>query len=865
MWIPFRGQRALRGILVWAAVSLLLLRGVVVDVLAHSPHDVIDAVAVSPDYAEDRTVFIVIGNYLMRSRDGGYSWKALINGLDNRHPLSDVEVSAGFGQDGTVFAAAGADGVYRSVNAGNSWTRADAGLDGASIESMVLSPRFDESFTMLAVASDGTVFRSEDAGQLWTPVDALQARVTAVRYADSKAPRTIIAGDDQGGVWVSRDDGLTWELRGELPAEWGGVTALAVSGRPVGGLTIVAGTAGGMVFRQDGEHAQFIALADLAEADMQRWRNGGEAITALALSPRYVLDGVILAAGWNEALMRSEDRGTTWERFDRGLSTDPQANTRTYFSPQFSDIALSRTFASDGVAFLAGFDGLFRSQDGGKTWTQMETLPLHLIKGLATAPGSGRETAIALSTYGGGGYVSLDSGKSWTIGTEGLIRTRLDGIAFSPEFVDDRTLFAGARHALLKTTNAGASWVPHEPGYSWRLNISRRLDHWGLETLGQWILQPHERGERPYPTDVVLSPAYGRDLTVFFGTRRHGIWVSRDGGATTEQVLDTGGVISRSVAISPAYERDGTVFAALRGGEIYRSKDRGLTWKPIGRIGQWDQGGAGTSHDDVIVDVFLEISPGYQRDRTLFAIGPFGMVKSADAGATWSTVTVLPDDPVRQVTGLGVSPAYETEPLLLVAVRGRSLQLSRDGGTSFRPVLQSLLRQNHAIEHVAFSPRFEQDHTAFVASEEALFRVNLQTLDWMQIPRPARYESHRDVLRYSGEWERIWENGAFRERVSREPGASVSLSFVGRGIVWRGSHGPEGGTARVMIDDIDRGVVSQHSAEREKLRQTFLADDLASGAHTITVEVLGDPRDGAVSIDAFDVFDPPSTADSAGP
>jgi hypothetical protein len=41
---------------------------------------------------------------------------------------------------------------------------------------------------------------------------------------------------------------------------------------------------------------------------------------------------------------------------------------------------------------------------------------------------------LAITTYGGGAYISYDNGINWTIGNSGLKTTRLSDIKFSPQF-----------------------------------------------------------------------------------------------------------------------------------------------------------------------------------------------------------------------------------------------------------------------------------------------------------------------------------------------------------------------------------------------------------------------------------------------
>ena len=97
-------------------------------VYAHNPHDPVLALGVSPDYANDKTLYLSTfaeWNWgykdILRSTDGGANWHKLPKGLNNRNPVTAIRVSPNFTLDGTVYAATRGDGVYESTNRGNSW------------------------------------------------------------------------------------------------------------------------------------------------------------------------------------------------------------------------------------------------------------------------------------------------------------------------------------------------------------------------------------------------------------------------------------------------------------------------------------------------------------------------------------------------------------------------------------------------------------------------------------------------------------------------------------------------------------------------------------------------------------------------
>src|SRR5579862_7114707 len=111
--------------LIAAGVCFLIGSG---SLLAHDPHDPIVTVAVSPNFAQDQTVFastdllsIKFGVYaLMKSTDAGATWSAL-GGLPRNTRMQTIAFSPAYAADQTIFVAS-LQGLFRTTNQGTSWT-----------------------------------------------------------------------------------------------------------------------------------------------------------------------------------------------------------------------------------------------------------------------------------------------------------------------------------------------------------------------------------------------------------------------------------------------------------------------------------------------------------------------------------------------------------------------------------------------------------------------------------------------------------------------------------------------------------------------------------------------------------------------
>ncbi|MDP2726923.1 MAG: sialidase family protein [Dehalococcoidia bacterium] len=132
---------------------------------------IFNVVALSPNYRQDRTVFagswLVFGNGVFKSTDGGSSWRALRGA--NFWRVRSIAISPDFSQDGTLFAATDW-GVYRSSDGGESWTM----VTGVQVGAIAVSPDYATDGLVLAgrwQAYDDTspaLYRSTDGGKTWT-------------------------------------------------------------------------------------------------------------------------------------------------------------------------------------------------------------------------------------------------------------------------------------------------------------------------------------------------------------------------------------------------------------------------------------------------------------------------------------------------------------------------------------------------------------------------------------------------------------------------------------------------------------------------------------------------------------------------
>lgn len=183
--------------------------------------------------------------------DGGDSWAPASTGIDASfvgavavHPLTQAVVYAG-----TL------NGVYESVNSGDTWEIKDNGLS-TRVLSLLVYP--DEPSIVLA-GTLGGIYRSDTGGDSWE----LVAGIGAIQdFLYDAGNGSIYAAAMTNGVWVSIDNGATWENTG---SGLEGADVRAVAANPVQASYVYAGAYGQGVFSQGYQVYLPVIVRDPAE------------------------------------------------------------------------------------------------------------------------------------------------------------------------------------------------------------------------------------------------------------------------------------------------------------------------------------------------------------------------------------------------------------------------------------------------------------------------------------------------------------------------------------------------------------------------------------------------------------------------
>ena len=239
-------------------------------------------------------------------------------------------------------------------------------------------------------------------------------------------------------------------------------------------------------------------------------------------------------------LQRSDDNGATWHGAWESLNLSETLAATA--------VAISSGWATDLTVFAAAPGGVFRSIDGGRSWSMaLLPRPTPFVSQLLLSPAYPDDGLIFAGTVEDGVYRSGDRGATWEAWNIGLFDPQILCMAASPDLANDRTLFVGTESGIFQSVNTGRFWR----------ELRFAMDHAPVLSLA-------------------ISSQFGQDGTLFAGTEAHGLWRSSDCGATWQHVqgLDNTDPIN-AVIVDANTDR----VVVLLDQTIMESRDGGSSWK----------------------------------------------------------------------------------------------------------------------------------------------------------------------------------------------------------------------------------------------------------------------------------------------
>ncbi|QPF71665.1 PKD domain-containing protein [Roseateles sp. DAIF2] len=590
--------------------------------------------------------------------------------------------------------------IFKTVDGGKTWARQDSGLSAR-----LLSIAFADANNGWAVGSYGAVLRSTDGGKTWSQ-QALGLSDSGLRVraidANTAAVYSIYG---YGRMRRTTDGGKTWVEQAFAPTEIGTDGTLW----SFDGYTLKKSSDGGATsstLYSGGSYSDRFQLVDSQLLFVRSYSSTWDSANS-----RYVT---------KLTLRRSSDAGASWTSYEAQGLVDADLSYSGLGDVSFQD-------ADKG--FLVAGANIYRSADGGRSWSKLGTpasgswsySSAKIFAGGVLYRKSNDNKDHFLSEDGGGSWLRVASptsdgmisysprrlgAKTWLwvsgdqayLSNDGMLSwTQVGGVSREVAqrsleaawfFDAKRGLALNASGELQETSNGGLDWSTKIKNLV-AANYGTSEFQFTANGSKGWLLAGDNRIYRSSDGGASWStPLMGRytigafhfvDESTGFAkaydqnANKHVLLASSDGGTTWTQRAE---LTAEGTALQFGSDKKGVIVG--RGGHILATEDGGKTW--VARFS-----GTSVSLNRVL---FSDAS-------TAWALGESGTVlKSGDAGQTWTPVNVGATQRLNSIRFIDAQQGW-------IVGDGGTILLTRDGGRTWVPQnsgTQKSLQRVYAVD-----------------------------------------------------------------------------------------------------------------------------------------------------------------------
>ncbi|MCC7054601.1 MAG: hypothetical protein IT355_15125 [Gemmatimonadaceae bacterium] len=652
-----------------------------------------------------------------KTTDGGVNWKAIFDA----QPVQSIGALAVSRSDpNVVWAGTGeahirshisiGQGIYKSVDAGRTWTLMGLEKTGR-IARVVVHPTNPDVVVVCALGhaygpqQERGIFRTADGGATWTRALFVDEHTgCSDLIADPKNPRTLFAGMWQieihtwgrtsggpgGGLFISRDGGVTWtrQVGHGLPVKPVGKVAVGISTSNPDRVFAMIETGDGLPWEgRETESGQLWRSEDGGAnwALVSRDRNAmGRAhyYSRMVVAPDDPDEAYFLTASFAKTI----DGGTTIAVLQRNAAPGGDHH----------DMWIDPTNAQRMI--VAHDQGLSISQNRGATWFRQRLLnaqiyhvtvdneiPYNVLGNKQDEPSYRGPSNSRVQGFGGDGGISRGMWHSVGGGESGwatpdptnskLIWSTASGSGMVGgivvRFEEERRQFRNVE-VWPQQSNGPADGVKYRFVWDAPLLISPH-DHNTLYTGSQHLHRTQDGGQ----SWQVISP----DLTLNDRSR-----MGSSGGLTPDNIgVEYAGVVY-GIAESPLAK--GTIWVGTNDGQVQLTRDNGATWTNLTRnitgLPAWGsvRSIAASRYDAGTAYLTVDFHQVNNRDPFIYRTTDFGrtwkLIVNGIPKSMLSYARIIIEDPVRRG--------------LLYAGTENAIYVSFDAGENWAPLQNDLPR-----------------------------------------------------------------------------------------------------------------------------------------------------------------------------
>ncbi len=330
--------------------------------------------------------------------------------------------------------------IYFSNDKGETWGRLNEDFFFSTIHSqnqLAIDPT-DEDIIYAAPWGAG-LFKTVDSGETWTEIENIPTLSIASIVVDPANPNIVYAaGRAHPYLYKSADGGQTWQNIFYAGSMYSRLFKIKLD--PSDHNTIYVSA-----FKHNAILGSLFKISD------------GEATDITGSIPRAIIDiavdptdsDTIYVSLHGENVYKTTDGGTSWQNLDSmpivgtfDIEIDPSNPNILYAAAimgrRCPEELLDPRFFPDVPAEDIGTHGVYKSEDGGLTWTNInQDVISKPCRALAIHP----ENSMVIYAGGAGGiYLTTDGGNTWTAQNSGL-----DYKSTGALVVSENKIYAGTR------------------------------------------------------------------------------------------------------------------------------------------------------------------------------------------------------------------------------------------------------------------------------------------------------------------------------------------------------------------------------------------------------------------------------------
>lgn len=630
-------------------------------------------------------------------------------------------------------------GVWKSTNYGQSWTNLTDGklpMTANSIGALAVAPSnphviyagTGEADIRGDFATGDGVYRSSDAGKTWTYAGLRDTHMTTSLVVDPHDPNVVYASslghvfkpNPERGVFKTTDGGRTWHRILFVDDRTGSPVVVLDPHNPRvlyasmwqaqrTPWNLTSGGPGSGLYKSTDAGAHWTKIS--AHPGFATGLLGKIGVSVSGADSRVVY---AITQAHEGGVFRSNDGGATWKRVNSEMKLRQRA---FYYMGIYADPK------NVNVAYAPQVDSVFKTSDGGVNWKALTPPGDHHIIWI-----NPHDTKILLEGDDGGATISVDGGTTWS--TENnqptgqyyhvalddqfpfhVYGAAQDEGAFEGPSASSEGLGLGAWHSVAFGESTFVAPEPGNPGVTYgsgyysalmRMNTPlgtvKNVSPWPRYMSGASAAETKYRFGWTHP--VFFSPVKPNELL----TVAQVVFKSDDLGKTWNVISPdltrndksseaaSGGPIDNdqtgaetfpdisSLAVSPLGAD--VMWAGSADGLVHVTTDAGANWKAVTppSLPQWAQ--------------ISSIEPSHVDKGTAYLTASRYMwddfhpyvFKTTDYGAHWSAMTTgLPHD--QYVFAIRQDPR---EPRILVAGTRSTVYVSLNSGSSWQPLTLNL-------------------------------------------------------------------------------------------------------------------------------------------------------------------------------